>query len=393
MKIEDLKQAVSTGSMIRLAVDLSPMTSDGLVFPPTYAAVEKNGPPHIDFRRAWVDGALRDVVVLDSVQSQANRVEQALLSAKASGRLAYPDIRVTFPADSGEPVYSVLQLSHRVFDVTLACATLGGVPFFESATGKSLRQSNPNSATSLFEHAPATLFLGAWDSHGGGGPLVAKLPRLLTSEIIGLDAVPVNVSAMKSDPMDIRKNAAELFEAAPGSERTFELEPSSPKEKGKKPSEFGFGSVPAVNKPRAASISVARQTSLISCSGLRQLRFPGGAEADADRRNHAARIVLAALGLYGLLAQNESGYRLRSRCELVPVGPAKLEVIGRSLQDVQAHELSSDQALALLDAALAEAKVFGLQWLGDLDLQADDRLVALVARSRAAVGPTAENDD
>jgi len=33
-----------------------------------------------------------------------------------------------------------------------------------------------------------TLTLGGWDSHGGGGPLVAKLPRLITSEIVGLDA-------------------------------------------------------------------------------------------------------------------------------------------------------------------------------------------------------------
>lgn len=393
MKFEDLKSAVRSGSVIRLMVDLSPMTPDGLVYPPTYAPTEKNGSPHIDMRKAWVDGVLRDVVVLDSVQSQANRIEHTLLEAKRAGRLPYPDISIAFPPELGEPCYSVLQLSHRVFDVSLACATLAGAPFFQSEIGKAIRQSRPTDATALFQHAPVTLLLGAWDSHGGGGPLVAKLPRLLTSEIIGLDAVSVSVSAMKSDPMDIRKNAAELIDAAPESARVFEIKPPKSKDKSRKPSEFGFGSVPSVDKPRAASISLARQTSLISCSGLRQLCFPvGGATHDGGSRDDAGRVALAALGLYGLIAQNEAGYRLRSRCELVPMREARIELVGRTLEEVRTFSLAASEAKALLDLALNEARKCGLAWMEDVRLEADDRLVTLVQRSRAA-SETPDSDD
>lgn len=386
MTLTNLQEAVSNASVIRLNVDLSPLTADGLVFPPTYAAIDKDGRPHIDFRKAWVDGSVRDVVVLDSVQSQANRIEQVILSAKVDQRLAYPDIRVTFPSDPDEPDYSVLQLSHRIFDVTLQCSTLGESLFFETPVGQRIRASRPSNATALFEQAPVTLLLGAWDSHAAGGPQAAKLPRLLTSEIIGLDAVPVSVSAMKTDLMDIRKNSAELVDASPGSGRLFELKAEGSKEKSRKPSEFGFGSVPSTDKPRAASISLARQTSLLSCSGLRQLGFPDdNGEVDASR-NLAARTVLAALGLYGLIAQNEAGYRLRSRCELVPHSSARLEVIGRTLDNVTRFDLGAEDALNLLKEALVNAKAHGLAWKADLQLTADDRLTELVRRSRIAAG-------
>lgn len=386
MTLTNLQDAVSNASVIRLNVDLSPLTADGLVFPPTYAAITDGGPPHIDFRKAWVDGSVRDVVVLDSVQSQANRIEQVILCAKADQRLAYPDIRVTFPSDPAEPDYSVLQLSHRIFDVTLQCSTLDERPFFETPIGQRLRASRPSNATALFEQAPVTLLLGAWDSHAAGGPQAAKLPRLLTSEIIGLDAVPVNVSATKSDLMDIRKNSAQLVDAPAGTGRLFELKAEGSREKGKKPSEFGFGSVLATDEPRAASISLARQTSLLSCSGLRQLGFPDDSGEIIAARNLAARTALAALGLYGLLAQNEAGYRLRSRCELVPHAAAKLEVIGRTLNDVTHFELGAEEALALLKEALDKAKAHGLAWQADLQLTADDRLTELVRRSRIAAG-------
>ncbi len=391
MTIYDLQDAVANASMIRLSVDLSPLTPDGLVYPPTYAPTEKNGPPHIDFRDGWVDGVVRNVVVLDSVQSQANRVEQAIHAARQDKRLAYPDIRLSFPDDTGEPDYSVLQLSHRVFDVSLQCATLDQQPFFETEAGQRLRSSRPSNATALFELAPLTLLLGAWDSHCRG-PQVAKLPRLLTSEIIGLDAEKVSVSATKSDPMDIRKIAAELVDAPAGSGHHFEFKGDGSKEKGKKPSEFGFGNVLSVDKPRAASISVARQTSLLSCSGLRQLHFPGGKAGTDTARDLSARTVLAALGLYGLLAQNEAGYRLRSRCELVPLAAGRLEVIGRTLQVVKTFDLGADEALTLLQGALANAHEQGLLWGKDLELTADDRLTELVRRSRIAAGGSDDAD-
>jgi CRISPR-associated protein Csb1 len=253
MDFTQLLRCVNARSVIRLRVDLEPANPDGAVCPPTYAAGKRGEPPHISFRRAFVDGQPRDIVVLDSPQSQSNRVEQAILAAHRAGRMSYPDIEIAFPAASHEPVYSVLQLSHRVYDAVMRACTLDGKPFFETEIGRAILESRPSSATALFVHAPVTLVLGAWDSNGGGGPLSAKIPRLLTSEIIGLDASPAEVSATKFDPMDIRANVAELL-LTTNPVRRFEIKGTagkSSKEKGKRPSELGFGSVPPSSAARS----------------------------------------------------------------------------------------------------------------------------------------------
>jgi CRISPR-associated protein Csb1 len=394
MDLDQLLDSVRSRSVMRFSVDLVASSGDGLVCPPTYASSEgRKGPPHLEFRRAWVQGAQRDIVVLDSPQSQSNRIEMTLLQALRGRRFAYPDIEIAFPAEFGEPVYSVLQLSHRVYDAVMRACNWNGKPFFESDVGRAIEQSRPAQATALFTHAPVTLVLGAWDSNGGGGPLAAKLPRLLTSEIIGLDAQPASISATKFDPMDIRSNVAELIKTG-DRVRRFTIKGEGAKVsigKGKQPSALGFGSVPSTAQPRAAVVSGALQTSVLSCSGLRNLSFPGDDGKVDPQRDEAARAVLAALALYGLVAQNESGYLLRSRCELLPKDAGRLDLIGRTLEQVQTVALSPDTASDLLTKALAHASNHGLQWrLEPIRLEADDRLRTLVQRSRAAV---ASGDD
>lgn len=388
MNLDQLLNAVSTSSVIRYSVDLATLSADGIVCPPTYAAAKRGEPPYISFRQAFVNGERKDVVVLDSPQSQSNRVEMALLAAHRAGTSHYPDIEIRFPAGSGEPLYSVLELSHRVYDAVLRACTQDGVPFFETDVGKSIVAARIAHATSLFEHAPITLTLGAWDSNSGGGPQVAKIPRLLTSEIIGLDAQPANLSATKFDPMDIRSMVAELVPTGDPVKR-FTIKSTGgkgSKEKGKKPSEFGFGSVPATAIPRAAVISGAIQTSVLSCSGLRHISFPLADDSTEAKRDQAGRAVLAALSLFGLVAQNEAGYLLRSRCELVPRDAGRLEIIGRTLQDIVSVTLDTQRARALLSEACQHAKQHGLEFRHQaLQLQADDRLVELVQRSRDAV--------
>lgn len=396
MNLDQLLHCVREASVIRYSVDLATASPDGIVCPPTYAAKQKGGPPHIAFRRAFVDERQRDVVVLDSPQSQSNRVEWALLSACRSGRIAYPDIEITFPGQPHEPVYSVLQLSHRIYDAVMRACTLGGVPFFDTAIGQSIVEARLPTATALFEHAPVTLVLGAWDSNGGGGPLAAKIPRLMTSEIIGLDAEPAEVSSTKFDPMDIRSGVAELV-LTKDKVRRFEIKGPAgkgTKEKGKKPSELGFGSVPATAVPRAAVINGAVQTSILSCSGLRHISFPTEAGTVDRARDEAGRAVLAALALYGLIAQNEAGYLLRSRCELLPKDDGRLELIGRTLRDVETAALGTDAAQALLQAAREHAAGHGLQFRAEvLKLEADDRLQELVRRSREAAAEGESGDD
>lgn len=394
MDFQHLLQAVNTNSSIRYVAKLDSLSIDGIVCPPTYAPQKSGGSPYIAFRKAFVDGIQRDIVVLDSPQSQSNRIEQALLAAHRAGRFHYPDIRLEFPADMKEPSISVLQLSHRIYDAVLRTANLGNEPFFSSAIGQSVRDARPNNATALLEHAPITLVLGGWDSNGGAGPQAAKLQRLMTSEIIGLDAQPASLSATKFDVLDIRKQAAELIENKGDPVRRFEIKQPKDKGKCKKPSDFGFGSVPSTDVPRAAVISGAIQCSVLSCSGLRSLSFPdaeGRVDAERDQAGHA---LLAALALYGLFAQNEVGYLLRSRCELIPQDDGKLELIGRTLKDVTDTHLSGGEALELLKQAIDYAASFDLAFRAeDLVLAADERLVELVKRSRSAAAIGVDEDD
>jgi CRISPR-associated protein Csb1 len=105
--------SVNTASAFRLVVKLKPANADGLVYPPTYEEGR-----HI-FRPAWIDGKKCEAVLLDSVQSQSNRVEMAILDAYRRGSISYPDIEIVVKAETGEERYSVLQLSHRVYDAAL----------------------------------------------------------------------------------------------------------------------------------------------------------------------------------------------------------------------------------------------------------------------------------
>ncbi len=397
MTLHQLLDAIQTSSVIRLSVELDNLAGDGLVCPPTYAPANKGEPPHIAFRKAWIDGRTRDVVILDSPQSQSNRIETALLAARRAGRIQYPDIEICFPNLPKEPVYSVLQLSHRIYDTVMRAVRMAdGTPFFKSDIGQALVNCRLTDATAMYQHAPVALVLGAWDSNGGGGPMSAKIPRLLTSEIIGLDAERADLSATKLDLMDVRSQVAELLPTGDSVER-FKIKLSGKekgKEKSKKPSEFGFGSVPSTAVPRAAVISGALQTSVLSCTGLRQIVFGVGQDEVSQRRNHAGRAVLAALSLYGLLAQNEAGYRLRSRCELIPRDGGRLELIGRTLKEVSPVALTTDAAHELLLEALEHARSHGLEFRPEvLKLQADDRLTELVRRSRHAVAAGNDEDE
>ena len=81
----------------------------------------------------------------------------------------------------------------------------------------------------------------------------------------------------------------------------------------------------------------------------------------------------------------ESGYYLRSGCDLFPVHEPRLEVIGRTLEDINVLTVTSQDALESLKQALNDAKSHGLDWrTKKLIAEADERLVTMVERSRGA---------
>lgn len=370
--------AVDRASALRLVVKLRPANADGLVYPPTY-----EGGTHIT-RAAWINGEKRDAVLLDSVQSQSNRIESTILDAHRRNEISYPDIVLDVKANTGHEQYSVLELSHRIYDQALRMSTLNGVSFANSDIGKAVYAARTEKATGLYNHAPITLALGGWDSHGGGGPLVAKLPRLITSEIIGLDAELVKRGAVKFDPMDIRRDAGPLYESK-DPDRKYEIDKAkASNNKEIKPSVVGLGNALEFSE-RGAVITEAVQTSVVSCAAVRRLRFEKNDGSYSDDRDRTGQIVIAALGLFGLLAQMESGYYLRSGCDLFPIKEPKLEIIGRTLEEITLHPITVKNAHAALIKSLDEAKSQGLEWRKEtIHLEADDRLVTIIERSRIA---------
>lgn len=374
--LEQLDQALDRGAMLRIRQHLEPAGAGGLVYPPTYG-----GGGHI-FREAWIEEERRQVVVLDSPQSQSNRIEEALLAAHRRGSIQYPDIEITVPSPMGTEHYSILQLSHRIYDAALLLTERDGTPFKQTSVGQAVYKARLDRATGLYEHAPVTLVLGGWDSHSGGGPLSAKIPRVVTSEIIGVDAIPARRGAVKFDPMDVRKAAGPVYQSK-NPERIFELDKKRAADKKEKnPSDVGLGNVPNTEE-RGASIRHALQSSLVSLAAVRRLRFEDGPGNPDPRRDRAGRASTVALGLYGLLSQMEAGYFLRSGCDLIPTARPTLEVVGRTLEEVESFALDADQAHRLLRECLERAEHAGLAWRHEpLKVEADDRLQELVRRSR-----------
>jgi CRISPR-associated protein Csb1 len=100
-----LKSAVETGVALRCRRRLQPAGGPGdKVFPPTY-----EGGQYAKEERV-IDGRRVPCVLLDSVQSQANRVELALLDACRAGRIGVPLVEVDFAREGLKEVGTITSL-------------------------------------------------------------------------------------------------------------------------------------------------------------------------------------------------------------------------------------------------------------------------------------------
>jgi CRISPR-associated protein Csb1 len=117
-----------------------------------------------------IDGQEVNVVVLDSVQSQANRLEEALLKAFDSGQCDLPMISVTIP-NHGR--ITTLDAPHRVSDAIFRDSLYKEQdilqPFHQSMVGMRIVNARVSNATAFFETCPTVLIFGTWDSHSGRG--------------------------------------------------------------------------------------------------------------------------------------------------------------------------------------------------------------------------------
>ncbi len=208
LTLDIVKQAVAgTAAAFRRVVELQPAGGPGAkVFPPTY----EGGKYATEKRR--INGETVDCVLLDSVQSQANRMELALQEAidEKPPRISLPVITVDFSNTNASFIGRVtsLEAPHRIADAILRDSEWDDgrgnkVPFRKTPVGAALDTASLRDATALFEHCPTALVFGMWDSTGARGGLGVKFPRAIVSEIIGIGALPGQRTGGRLDPLQI----------------------------------------------------------------------------------------------------------------------------------------------------------------------------------------------
>lgn len=410
-----LREAVSGGAVgLRARIDLEPLGGEGdKLAPPTYGVPEGRETKYAMEQRR-VDGELVDAVVLDSVASQANRFELALLDAYRRGELHLPVVSVDFRKAEGLvglDRLSHLEASHRIFDAALRDSLHDGLIFRLSEPGRRVTEATPRNAAALFHYSPTTLLFGGWDSTGPRGGLGSKYERAITSEVVALGVQTGVRTASRIDPLGVELKAGTLYEPRdrlqdqPGwtlDPDEAVVEKGKPKEYARskaerpgRPSQANLGNVTPSIDPRAGGITADRviATVVLSFAALRKLRFPTDATDGLipdDRRRaaeEAAWTALAALGVAATVLAVEEGFDLRSRCVLRPLAPLRFELLSRDGGDPESLEVDRRGALELVDAGREAASGFGLTWLDDeLLLQPSDRLVDLIRRSQALAG-------
>ncbi len=372
---------------------LQPAGGEGdKVFPPTFAgavyATEK--------RRLPGKNEAVDCVLLDSVQSQANRMELALQEAVDAGKITLPLLEVDFTEydPTGDVAadketerlidavgkISSLQVPHRLADAILRDSELDGVSFRQSEIGKTVNTVNLANATPLFQLCPTALLFGMWDSTGPKGGLGAKFERALVSEIVGIGAEysdSYRARGVRRDPLEVRAEVKVLKAA----DKTWTI--AGPKSKGAtEPSKVNHSSVLFNSTNSGVTIDYAEQTTTLSLICLRRLRFPVNGSAN-QAANDAGRTALAALGLCASTLAFESGIGLRSRCLLWPSASMEWELLERPGETPRKLTITADEAIDLLDKAVGAAKAAGLEWKSEpITLKPSKQLLKLVRLSQ-----------
>jgi CRISPR-associated protein Csb1 len=393
LNLETLRQAVSgTPAAFRCVTEYQPVGGPGdKVFPPTYEGGKYATEQRVDPKT----GEVIDCVLMDSVQSQANRMELALLDAMdEQDGPQLPLLRVAFTGVPKPITVTSLEAPHRVADAIFRDSLIKEdgqpVPFRTSRKGQALDHADIRNATGLFGLCPTGLLFGLWDSTGPRGGLGAKFQRALVSEMVGYGAVQGRKTASRIDPLQIMRDSATVYAAQNGgwtlSESKARQEKSKPVKVGKdgKPSEINHGNIPPSIADGSFTIRHARQTTIISLPTLRRLRFPLADRTPEEQAsaNLAARTTLAAMGLAAATLAREQGADLRSRCQLFPTDPFVWELLDQPGAEPTKFSLTGTEARVLLKSAIEAATNAGLPWEGTIDLIPCDDLVELVRRSQ-----------
>jgi CRISPR-associated protein Csb1 len=172
-----------------------------IIFPPSYAGSEKSSEDDDDSGESVYNidppydpkdpATHKNVCVLDSIPSQANRMEPLFKRSEFQSLVPQYQIRFTEGAD---PI-NILDIGHRIADSAFRGTTLRGdvvTAFKAYAKGD---------ASPMAKLGPTSLLFGVWDSRGTG----VKVPRLINSIIRAFNVVPLRRSAQYTPPINYNR--------------------------------------------------------------------------------------------------------------------------------------------------------------------------------------------
>lgn len=183
-EIEKWANDVNGPVALHLEQKMLPVEGKGApIFPPTYADVGYN----ID---KLDDGT--KVVTIDSVGSQANRMEPIFLRTEYAQLV--PQIDIVYKIVEGdEKKISILEAGHRLGD-----AIVRGTPLKNEVEAAFRAAIDSNDVGKLASLAPTSLVFGVWDSRESN----AKFPRIVNAVIRAWDVSKLSRAAQYQPPID-----------------------------------------------------------------------------------------------------------------------------------------------------------------------------------------------
>jgi len=299
---------------------LEPASGPGeVIFPPTFAPPEDSNGAGATY---VIDGeGDQAVCLIDSVGSQANRMEPLFLDARYSSLVPQIEVRVK------ERAINLLQVGHRAADALVRSTALA-----EQIETAFLQYENGN-AVPLAKMAPTSLVFGAWDSRGSQ----VKVPRLIDSTIRAYGVRRLT-------------RAAQYFASLEPAEVEELISPAAGKNR-KVLSKAGFLDAPSgtTHGGIIASGGIVRNT-IVNLVALRSIRAPNQDEQTALRR------YILGLALVAVLAPQD--FFLRQGCLLVE-SPGKQPQWTLVYRNGRREELSPslDQVEAFARAAASAFQV------------------------------------
>lgn len=241
------------GRQMLKPTSIDPDNTKDIIFPPSYAGSERSSEDdddsgdsvyNIDPPFDPKDPATHtNVCVLDSIPSQANRMEP--LFKEEEYRSLVPQYEIRF-AEGTDPI-NILEIGHRIAD-----SAFRGTELRDSIV-EAFKKYKKRDASAMAKIGPTSLIFGVWDSRGTG----VKVPRLVNSIVRAFNVVPLRRSAQYSPPIN------------------YNREGLLPEGLAVKPTKYGLAPVPAPLKIGGVQINgdIRRDFSL-NLELLRDLRAP-----------------------------------------------------------------------------------------------------------------------